>query len=149
VQTVHPLLKGNTSTFGGKADLPRLVVAKRVEAKAARATPEFISSSKSRTDSMRSQAINVNARAADFPAGTKVTTPPWAEDSQSILHCERDRICNRAANDKRDTCRVALSGREAESSGDRGQRRSARASEDEHKKRCEAWSGGVTATPTA
>jgi hypothetical protein len=51
-------------------------VVKRVGAKAARETPEFISSSKSRTGSMQSQAINVNARAADFPAGTKVTTPP-------------------------------------------------------------------------
>jgi len=73
---VQPLLKGKTNTFGGKAASPRLVVAKHVGAKAARETPEFISSSESRRDGMRSQAINVNARAADFPAGTKVTTPP-------------------------------------------------------------------------
>jgi hypothetical protein len=56
VQTVHPLLKGNTSKFGGKADLPRLVVAKRVEEKAARATPEFIS---------RAQAANRAETACD------------------------------------------------------------------------------------
>ena len=39
--------------------------AKRVGAKAARATPAFISSSESRRDSMRSRAIDVNARAAE------------------------------------------------------------------------------------
>ena len=62
---MQPLLKGKTNTFGGKAASPRLIVVKRVGAKAARETPEFISSSESRTDSMRSRAIDVNARAAE------------------------------------------------------------------------------------
>ena len=78
---MQPLLKGNINTFGGKAASSRLVAAKRVGAKAARATPEFISSSESRRDSMRSRAIDVNARAA--AARTSPTDGPRASDDSS------------------------------------------------------------------